>query len=447
VRVGLGFRAELAADLVARPRTVDFVEVVAESCYTQGSARREAIALAERWPVIPHGVKLSLGTAAGVDLDRARRLGTLARQLHAPLVSEHVAFTRADGVEIGHLTQLPRTREAVRVIAANVTRVRRVLPDVPLLLENVAWSLLWPDDEMDEPSFYHEVVAATGCGLLLDVGNLYANAVNEGLDPVAVLAAYPLDRVGMIHVAGGVWEDGFYFDTHAHAIPAPVLDLVGRVVAMHDVPVMIERDADIAFDGLARELDAIRALPTRADAAVRAEPVVQPSDAADRASDAMVRGSISLAAAQGELARLLAGPPMASPWIDRLGAGPVGRARAILQRKRVDDALPLLANLGRASALRDVAIAALDGRPRPVRAAGPADAWHIAGASLAIPGLADLAAVDRLLLRARFAGLTGEVRPRRTPFVGFARLANGTRIRATKGLGALAAVTIHEPRR
>jgi len=159
--VGLGFRAELAADLVAAASTVDFVEVVAETCYTQRTTRREACAVAEIWPVVPHGVKLSLGSAEGVDLDRARRLGALARELRAGVISEHVSFTRAGSVDIGHLTQLPRTREAIRVVARNVAQVRRVLPDVPMLLENVAWSVRWPDDEMDEPTFYQEIVAAT----------------------------------------------------------------------------------------------------------------------------------------------------------------------------------------------------------------------------------------------------------------------------------------------
>ena len=127
--------------------------------------------------MVPHGVKLSLGSADGVDLDRARRLGALARELRAGVISEHVAFTRAGGVDVGHLTQLPLTREAIRVVARNVAKVRRVLPDVPLLLENVAWTVRWPDDEMAEAAFYGEVVAATDCDLLLDVANLYANAV------------------------------------------------------------------------------------------------------------------------------------------------------------------------------------------------------------------------------------------------------------------------------
>ena len=431
--VGLGFRAELAADLVAAASTVDFVEVVAETCYTQRTTRREACAVAEIWPVVPHGVKLSLGSAEGVDLDRARRLGALARELRAGVISEHVSFTRAGSVDIGHLTQLPRTREAIRVVARNVAQVRRVLPDVPMLLENVAWSVRWPDDEMDEPTFYQEIVAATDCGLLLDVSNLFANALNEGLDPIAVLADYPLDRIGMIHVAGGIWEDGFYFDTHAHPVPRGVLDLVARCPA---VPVLIERDANFDFAELSRELAALRALPrTKTSPRVRNSRDISDSDPHE------------LAAAQADLAAALAGvATKPTPLATRIGLTQLERARGILHRKRFDDALPLLANLSRSRArVRDLAAAALP-PTRPSTRAAPADAWRIAEVALADPELADAAAVDRLLLRARFSGLGGAktLQPRRAPFVGSAVLANGRRVRARKGVGALAEVTMRE---
>jgi hypothetical protein len=309
-----------------------------------------------------------------------------------------------------------------------------VLPDVPLLLENVAWSVLWPDDEMDEATFYQEIVAATDCDLLLDVSNLYANAVNEGLDPIAVLADYPLDRVGMVHVAGGVWEDGFYFDTHAHPVPPAVLELVAKCPA---VPVMIERDADFDFDGIARELAEIRTMPRSS-----CEPRVRrrPDEDGDPGE---------LATAQADLAAQLAGVALApSPLATRIGPVAIERARTILHRKRVDDALPLLTNLSRASEhVRCLAAASLP-PVRPPTGAAPADAWRIAEAALADGEFADAAAVDRLVLRARFTGLDTPkpLRPRSAPFYGSAMLANGRKVSARKGIGARAAVSIHEGR-
>jgi uncharacterized protein (UPF0276 family) len=428
---------------MARPRAVDFVEIVAETCFTQKGTRREAAALAEIWPVVPHGVKLSLGSAEGVDDSRVHRLALLARELRAPVISEHVSFTRAGGSDIGHLTQLPRTREAVAVFARNVDRARRLLPDVPLLLENVAWSFLWPDDEMDEPTFYQEVVRATGCELLLDLGNLYANAVNEGRDPRSVLLGYPLDRVGMVHVAGGVLEDGFYFDTHAHAVPPEVIALVGEVLARRpDVPVMIERDANISFADLATELDAIRALPRGVEVLRR----VIPRDAVPLAQGNIAR----LAADQAQVAAELVGRgPITSQIGQRIGADAIERSRGILERNRIDDALPLLMNLGRAPVeLRQVAERTLAGIPRPPHAVAPTDAWHIAEAAVGEPALAAAARLDLLLLRARFAGPSrdGALRPRQAPFVGFARLDDGRRVRATKGFGPLASVTLRTER-
>ncbi len=162
---------------------MDFVEVVAEACFASPAARREASAIARIWPVVPHGVKLSLGSASGIDMERARRLGALCRELSAPVVSEHVAFVRGGGREIGHLTALPYTLEAARAVARNVAAARRALPDIPLLLENAACTLRFPGDALGEGDFYAEVVDRTGCDLLLDVGNVYANAVNAGVDP------------------------------------------------------------------------------------------------------------------------------------------------------------------------------------------------------------------------------------------------------------------------
>jgi len=432
-------------DLMASPSTVDFVEVVAETCYTQRSTRREACAIREIWPVIPHGVKLSVGSAEGVDLDKARRLGALARELRAPMVSEHASFTRAGGVDVGHLTQLPRTREAIRVLARNVERVRRVLPDVPFLLENVAWSFLWPDDELDEPTFYQEVVRATGCPLLLDVGNLYANAVNEGRDPRAVLLAYPLESVAMVHVAGGVMEHGFYFDTHAHPVPPEVMALVGEVVARRpDVPVMIERDANITLAELAEELRAIRRLPRgTSDGSLPIEKSVG-IKLDDEAHEVLARE-------QAQLAAELAGTAAigTSEISRRIGRDAIARSRGILDRKRIDDALPMLMHLGRTPApVRELAERVLPTKTRAPRKAAPTDAWHIAEAALAVPELAAAARIDVLLLRARFAGpdRDGALKPRATPFIGFARLDDGRRVRATKGFGALAAVMMHTAR-
>jgi uncharacterized protein (UPF0276 family) len=453
--VGVGWRPELAAELLRAPHTVDFVEVVAETCFVQGRARREALAVAELWPVVPHGVKLSLGSAEGIDDDRVDRLARLCRELRSPVITEHVSFVRAGGSEIGHLTQLPRTRAAVRVVAATVARARRRLPDVPLLLENVAWSFRWPDDEMSEADFYGEIVEATGCDLLLDVGNLYANAVNEGRDATAALHGFPLDRVAMLHVAGGVAEDGFYFDTHAHPVPEAVFALAAAVMRVRPrIPVVLERDADFPlFAALEAEVARLRrdgALAGEDPLSSRSAPLapVEPRvSCAPREGDDAGEAT-RIAETQAELARLLVATDEPAvrdaPGFDRAA---LARAREILRRKRIDDALPLLERLaGYGDAIRAIGGRVLASSPRVRRGVAIADAFTIARAAAGDVLLADAARRDLLVLRARFAASRDgtELEPRSLPFIGRQALAGGTTLWATKGPGGQASVRLRE---
>jgi uncharacterized protein len=441
--VALGWRPELAADVLRAPDSVDFLEVVADTCFAQPAAWREARAVAELKPVVPHGVKLSLGSAGGVDLARARRLGALARELKAPAISEHVALTRAGGREIGHLTGLPFTRDAVRLLARNVAAVRRVLPDVPLLLENVAWTFRWPEDELPEGAFYAEVAAATGCELLLDVANLYANACNSGVSPRRLLQEHPLDRVGMLHVAGGILEDGFFVDTHAHPVPEAVFDLVRDLLAATGPrPIVLERDQGFPpFAELTAEVERLRGMvrntPARPGRPTAAAP---PVDVA-----AEVRVLRRMQERQALVAELLTdvAPPAPGDGSE-FGAEALARTRAVLQHKRVDDALPLLPRTAAAGQpARALALRTLREAPRAPRAAGIADALRIADAAAADPELAPHALRDRLELRSRFApGDAGG--PRRGPFLGREKMPGGGSVWAFKGLGSEAAVRLIE---
>lgn len=451
---GIGWRQELAADLLREPERIGFVEVVAEACFASRPLFNEARAIAHLWPVIPHGVKLSLGSPDGIDDAQARRLGELATALGSPLVSEHVAITRGGGLEIGHLTPLPRTRATVEVVANNVARVRRCLP-VPLLLENIAAPFDWPEDELDEGDFYRAIVDATGCGLLLDVANLYANAVNRGQDPQALLARFPLDAVAMVHIAGGTVDDGFYFDTHAHDVPEAVFDLLATVMGRcGPVPVLLERDA--RFDdasAVLRELERCRVIQGRAAprplSASTPRAVIAPRD-----DDQATASPGLLADRTARLAALLAHP--AVDTTNTLGIDPRGlqRARDILRRKRVDDAVALLPRLARrGDELMRLALQALVAVVRaPVGNAVP-DAWHIAVAASGHPAFVDDALVDSLLLRARFGPRPATVTPspprrvlpRRTPFLGRTTLPDGRIVTALKGPGVGARIRLFEP--
>ena len=256
--VGIGWRPEIAGFVAGLPG-LRFAEVVAESVHAHGDLPPALQDLLDRGvTVIPHGVRLSLGGAEAVEPERLAHFAAVAERLKAPLVSEHIAFVRAGGVEAGHLLPLPRSYEAVDAVVANVKRVQAEIA-VPIALEPIAAVFDWPDDELDEADFLTEILDRTGAMLLLDIANVYANARNRGTDPLQLLDRLPLDQVAYVHVAGGAEHDGIYHDTHADATPQPVLDLVTALCERRRPPaLMLERDGDYppAAD-LRTELDAI----------------------------------------------------------------------------------------------------------------------------------------------------------------------------------------------
>jgi uncharacterized protein len=263
--VGLGFREPLRAELFLDRGRVDFLEVTAEHYLGASPEKeRELELLAGHFRLIPHGLNLSLGSAAGIDPAHLEALAGLVRRLDPPWWSEHVAFTRAGGVEIGHLAPLPFTHEALDVLCDNIAEACRRI-DTPLILENITYAVAIPGAEMDEAAFLTELVRRTGCGLLLDVTNLHTNAVNHGYDPAALLDHLPMDHVVQLHFAGGHWHDGALVDSHAHPTPPEVWDLLEAVVARAPVRgIILERDEDLPPLGeLLAELDRARSIGRR----------------------------------------------------------------------------------------------------------------------------------------------------------------------------------------
>lgn len=258
--IGIGWRPEIAGFVADLPG-LRFVEVVAEGVPASGPLPPGLTQLRERGvTVVPHGVRLSLGGAEPVDPARVAHLAAVAQQVDAPLVSEHIAFVRAGGLEAGHLLPLPRSREAVDAVCTNVARAQADLP-VPIALEPIAALVDWPDDELDEADFLTEIIDRTGALLLLDVANVHANARNRGADPLALLDRLPLERVAYVHVAGGAEHGGFYHDTHTDPVPAAVLELVGALCARQRPPaLLLERDGHYPPAAeLRTELDALAA--------------------------------------------------------------------------------------------------------------------------------------------------------------------------------------------
>ena len=266
--IGIGWRPTIAGT-VDGLAGVRFCEVIAESLAVGGrvpaALPRGVVELRGRGvAVVPHGVRLSLGGAEPLDPVRVTHLAACAAALDAPLVSEHVAFVRAGGRDAGHLLPLPRSRAALDVLSTHVRQMQAEL-DVPLALEPIAALLDWPDDEYTEGEFLTALLERTGAMLLLDVANVYANAVNRGADPEALFDAIPLERVAYVHVAGGSEhsaDPGVHHDTHTDPVPPAVLTLLQRLrERLTDAPaVMLERDGHYPPAAvLHAELDAIAA--------------------------------------------------------------------------------------------------------------------------------------------------------------------------------------------
>jgi uncharacterized protein len=247
-RVGIAWRPEIAAALVRRRDQIDLVEVIAENFMDRhGSAALRA--LTTEVPVVLHSVSLGLASAHPVDERRLARLARLVDAARLPVWSEHLAFVRAGGCEIGHLAAPPRTAATIEGTLRNLARARTLVGTAPML-ENIATLIDPPASTMDECAWIGAIAAHADVTFLLDLHNLYANAVNFGADPHAMLAALPLERVRVVHLSGGVWigePSGArerLLDDHLHDVPTPVYELLEALAAQAAQPldVIIERD-------------------------------------------------------------------------------------------------------------------------------------------------------------------------------------------------------------
>jgi uncharacterized protein (UPF0276 family) len=259
--VGLGYRPAFRGDLFANRESVDFLEIVADHYFDAPREKREELDLLHaHFPLIPHGLDLSLGSAEGLDEVYLDKFAELVERLNPPWWSEHIAFTRAGGIAIGHLACLPYTREAIDTLARNVERVRRVIK-TPLILENVTASFLMPGGEMDEPEFVSRALAAADCGWLCDVTNIHTNAVNQSRDLDAELDRWPWTRAVQAHVAGGrVGREGDLIDSHDSPTPPEawrLLEILARRGRLRGV--ILERDENLPpFAELLAELNRAR---------------------------------------------------------------------------------------------------------------------------------------------------------------------------------------------
>jgi uncharacterized protein (UPF0276 family) len=248
-RVGLAWRDEMAAAIHLNLDAIEHVEVIAEREFRAPRSRIAALAeLARVVPLSLHGVGLGLASSAPPDERRLARLARLIEQVAPDHWSEHLAFVRAGGFEIGHLAAAPYNSATLAGTFANLERARQVIGSLPHL-ENIATLLQPPGSCWSEVEFVGHVMRGSGCPLLLDLHNLHANAWNFRRDPFADLLALPLQRVATVHVSGGRLECdragvARLVDDHLHDPPDIVFELLAALAAAvpQHLTVIIERD-------------------------------------------------------------------------------------------------------------------------------------------------------------------------------------------------------------
>ena len=264
LRAGASFKAGHFADILQAKPDVGFFEVHAENYMGAGGPPHAQLErLRFDYPISVHGVGLSIGGADDLDTDHLDRLKRFVDRYQPALFSEHLAWSTHQGAYLNDLLALPYTNETLNIVVEHIDQVQLHVGRT-MLLENPSTYIKFADNDFNEIAFIAEVQKRTGCGLLLDVNNVYVSAINHGWDAHDYIARFPLDHVGEIHVAGHATvesADGsmLLIDAHDGVTFDPVMALLSQVLTQRsDIPALIEWDNDLPdWVDLYREVEKI----------------------------------------------------------------------------------------------------------------------------------------------------------------------------------------------
>lgn len=254
--IGVGLRHQHFRHVLDNWPLVDWFEVISENFIDSGGWPRHVLdRVRERYPVVMHGVSMSVGSSDPLDFEYLSKLKRLAREVGAVWVSDHLCWTGVAGVNTHDLLPMPLNEESLRHVAARVRRVQDFLGR-PLVVENPSSYLEFKDSTIDEWDFLSALARETGCGLLLDVNNVYVSAYNHGFDAEHYIRSLPHDAVVQIHLAGPTDCGRYLVDTHDQPVPAPVWELYRLAQELTGgVSTLLEWDANIPdFPELVAEL-------------------------------------------------------------------------------------------------------------------------------------------------------------------------------------------------
>lgn len=258
--IGVGLRTTHYPYILEHWPHVDWFEVVSENfMHTRGRPLEILERIAERYPLVMHGVSLSIGSTDPLDWTYLRELKALRDRIGAHWVSDHLCWTGVAGRNTHDLLPLPFTAEAVQHVARRVREVQDFL-EAPLVLENPSSYVEFTGTALTEWEFLNGVVELSGAGILLDVNNVYVSAKNHGFDPETYLAALPMERVVQLHIAGHTDYGTHAIDTHVGPVPEPVWRLLARARELGaNAPVLLEWDAELpAFPTVHAEAEGAR---------------------------------------------------------------------------------------------------------------------------------------------------------------------------------------------
>lgn len=272
---GLGLRPQHYTEILDGDPPIDWFEVISENYMVPGGQPLRMLdRIRERYPIVMHGVSLSIATTAEPNYEYLDGLKALAKRVEPKWVSDHLCWTGVHGVNLHDLLPIPYTKEALDHVVSRVHLVQDYLGRA-ITLENVSTYVQFSQSEMTEWEFLSELTRRTGCWLLFDVNNVYVSAFNHGYDPKTFLEGIPADRVVQFHLAGHSDMETYIIDTHDHAVCPEVWDLYRTALGRFGpVSTIIERDANIPpLAELVEEMEQARAIaaevltPARIEAA------------------------------------------------------------------------------------------------------------------------------------------------------------------------------------
>lgn len=243
---GVGLRTKHYDHILSTNPPVDWFEILSENYMDTGGRPMYVLdQVAERYPVVLHGVSMSVGSTDPVDFDFLGKLKALGKRIQARWISDHLCWTGVAGLNVHDLLPMPYTDESLRHTAARV-RVIQDFMEQPLVLENPSTYLEFRNSSWTECEFLAQLAEETNCGILLDVNNVYVSAFNHGFDPVEYLNKIPADRVVQIHLAGHTHKGAYILDSHSAHVIDSVWELYRRAFErMGGVATLLEWDADI----------------------------------------------------------------------------------------------------------------------------------------------------------------------------------------------------------